>query len=524
VNKIIYKHILIGIINFVLLLFAFSSCNSSKKEQYIHRTFFNSNNVAYKNQLQDILVQNNFEFPFYYPFKSQEKQVKNILQNLYQQLDFEFIWWDTLNHTIKNDEILKLFESLTDSGYQSPFHLHLLHHYKQNATIKDFESIIEWELALTATYISQGLEIAETTQKDEKIISWFIQNVKKQSLYTNFFTIEPQTIFYQQLITAYRQFLKHADISLAGIEKDEIKTHKLNFLRKYACADSICNNQSDSLILQFFCNQHGLFNKENFYGPCDEYLQWSNTYRIQKIKFSLKQIKETSIKDSIYVLLNIPAFQLFIVVNNTISDTFKVIVGKAETPTPTLYSHIYNINTYPEWNVPYSIASKEILPQLKKDSTYLVRKKYRAYTKNNQEINSTEINWKNYSAQNFPYRLVKEAGIHNDLGLIKIQFNNKYQVYMHDTPSRHLFTKDIRAFSHGCMRVENTFEFAAKILELGKNPVAADTLKMYAEKEMSRNISVKNQIPVYVCYFTSLGNANREIYFFKDLYQKETSK
>ncbi|MFN4234570.1 MAG: L,D-transpeptidase family protein [Bacteroidia bacterium] len=509
-------------IAFIIVAVIVISTNKSKKNtHYIERPFIQHfENPFYKTALQKEISEGNWHFPFLTSIEK-EKLIKQLISDIYSELDYEYLWWDTLSNKIKDESILRLFQSLPDSGYEPILHLPLLYYYAEHAGIDDFESIIELELAFTATYIDKAIEIGESALIEKQLKKHFSMYGKANLLIEKFFELEPQNIFYQSLIKSYRQFLLHQDISLKGINRENYHTEKLNYIRKYFCADSTGNTEMDSLLIQNFCNQHGLFNKENFSGTCDEFLSWDNAYRMKKINFTLKEIRENNIQDSVYVLLNIPSFQAFVVVNNMITDTFRAIVGKPETPTPTLHSKIYNINTFPEWNVPYSIASKEILPHLKKDPNYLIKKKYRAYDKNNKEINSTEVNWNKYSANNFPYRLVREAGVHNDLGLIKIQFHNKYSVYMHDTPSRNLFAKDVRAFSHGCMRIDNTFQFAARILDLSGDSIPADTLRMMAQKELNRNLPLKKQIPVYVTYFTALGSENGNVFFFKDLYRKE---
>jgi hypothetical protein len=512
---------LIILILIVIAAFLINAQKPKNTSNYIERPLItNFDKPDYKNSLKQELNNESWHFPFF-ASESKEKLIKQLLTEIYTELDYEYFWWDTLSNKLKNEKILSLFHTLPDSGYEAPAHLPMLYYYAEHASTDDFESILELELALTATYIDKAHEIADSANFENKIKQHFKQYATSNLLAENFYALEPQNIFYQSLIKSYRQFLLHQNISLKGIDKNASKEEKAAYIRQYFCADSICTAETDSLLLIKFCNQHGLFNKENYTGTCDEYLTWDNAYRMKKVAFTLQQIRNSNISDSVYILLNIPSFQAMVVVNNMITDTFRAIVGKPETPTPTLYSKIYNVNTFPEWNVPYSIASKEILPHLKKDPNYLVKKKYRAYDKNNNEINSTEVNWNKYNANNFPYRLVRESGVHNDLGLIKIQFHNKYSVYMHDTPSRHLFAKDIRAFSHGCMRIDNTFQYAARIFELSGDTISADVLREYAQKEQNRNIAVKKQIPVYVCYFTALGNYNGEIYFYKDLYRKE---
>jgi murein L,D-transpeptidase YcbB/YkuD len=117
----------------------------------------------------------------------------------------------------------------------------------------------------------------------------------------------------------------------------------------------------------------------------------------------------------------------------------------------------------PYWNVPYSIASKEILPLLKEDPTYLEQ--------NNMELLDSDlpaslIDWSQVTRGSFPGRIRQRPGPANALGSVKFLFPNKHSIYMHDTPSRNLFARDRRAYSHGCVRLEDPTGFAHLLLSL----------------------------------------------------------
>ncbi|MFN3916632.1 MAG: L,D-transpeptidase family protein [Flavobacteriales bacterium] len=280
---------------------------------------------------------------------------------------------------------------------------------------------------------------------------------------------------------------------------------------------------SDSIFFSYikqFQSDHGLEPDGKIGTYTRKAMSLSGKQRLQSVNYTLNQMMKDSISDSILILVNIPSYQLFLV-NNQDIDTFRVIVGTVKAQTVTFDSKMQNILLRPEWNVPYSISSGELLPKLKKDATYAKSKNYKVY-KSGELIDAEEIDWSRYTDKNFPYRIVKDAGPANDLGLVKFNFLNPHSIYIHDTPSKTLFNRDVRSFSHGCIRVQDPFILAEKILHIdgghGKQP--ADSLYKQAFNGVRKIFTIKANIPVYIRYYPVLGKKESGLVFYPDIYNK----
>jgi hypothetical protein len=182
-----------------------------------------------------------------------------------------------------------------------------------------------------------------------------------------------------------------------------------------------------------------------------------------------------------YIHINLPEYTLKFFANDSLKSVHNLVIGTTDHQTPQLRSKVHTIVVYPYWNVPYSIASKEILPALQANKNYLTKNNYKIYRGEN-EVNPYSINWKKIKKNTFPYKVVQQPGPKNSLGIIKFEFHNNYSVYIHDTPSKSYFRSDVRSFSHGCMRCENPVELGKLLLTYDSirkkpNPItAASTL------------------------------------------------
>ncbi|MDH5382857.1 MAG: L,D-transpeptidase family protein, partial [Cyclobacteriaceae bacterium] len=168
--------------------------------------------------------------------------------------------------------------------------------------------------------------------------------------------------------------------------------------------------------------------------------------------------------DSIFIVVNIPGYHLWVFQNDEIILNMKTIVGKVSTPTPTFNCALTYLVVQPRWNIPNSIMKEELLPKILKDTAYLRRN--RIYIVKNWSdydairISPRSLSWESISTRNFPYKLVQSSGGGNPLGNVKFMFPNEYDVYLHDTPNYALFNKTTRAYSHGCIRIEKANELA----------------------------------------------------------------
>jgi murein L,D-transpeptidase YcbB/YkuD len=207
-----------------------------------------------------------------------------------------------------------------------------------------------------------------------------------------------------------------------------------------------------------------------------------------------------------YVILNIPDFTLKVMQNDRQLWTTRVVVGKpGKHATPELTETMKFITVNPTWNVPPSIIYNEYLPALQQDPTVLDR-----------------MGLKLSRAADGSVRISQPPGEANALGRIRFNFPNKFLVYQHDTPDKHLFAKEERAFSHGCMRVQNPDQYATALLGLAlpkENYTPEKIRSMYGRSEI--NINFPTPIPVNITYQTAFVDDAGHLQFRKDIYGRD---
>jgi L,D-transpeptidase YcbB len=218
-------------------------------------------------------------------------------------------------------------------------------------------------------------------------------------------------------------------------------------------------------------------------------------------------------------LLNIPSAQLIIYNEGIMSFDSRIIVGKPSTPTKTLTSTIKEVIVYPYWNVPQSIAIKEILPHIKKSIVYLGKNNYQLLDKQGKVVDPYTINWHSVSATYFPYQIRQSTGCDNALGILKFNFYNPFSMYLHDTPSKNLFLLSSRFFSHGCMRVEKPVELARLLLQ-DKISSVETLINQCIEHQSPVTIQLENPLPLIVLYSTVWFNEKEEVIIYRDIYNK----
>jgi murein L,D-transpeptidase YcbB/YkuD len=220
------------------------------------------------------------------------------------------------------------------------------------------------------------------------------------------------------------------------------------------------------------------------------------------------------------VIVNIPSATLWVYEKGKVILESRIIVGKPSTPTPTLSSKITEVILYPYWMVPYSIATKELLPAIQKNPGYINANNYQVLDRQGRIMNPYHINWQELNRSDFPYTIRQSTGCDNALGLIKMNFENPFSVYLHDTPGKKLFETNRRYYSHGCMRVEKAMDLGHLVLK--NNKIAIDTL---TPKGCLRNqspivVPADEIIPVFVLYQTAWFDAAGLAGFHEDIYRK----
>jgi murein L,D-transpeptidase YcbB/YkuD len=221
--------------------------------------------------------------------------------------------------------------------------------------------------------------------------------------------------------------------------------------------------------------------------------------RVEQIALSMERLRW--LPDDLgrrHIRVSIPAFELVVVEEGRAALAMRVVGGRPDWRTPIFSARMTSVVLSPYWNIPPSIAEAEVLPRARRDPDYLRR---------------NGIRWVRDGSE---YRLRQDPGPLNPLGQVKFLFPNPYNVYLHDTPSRHLFAEPLRAYSHGCMRVERPLDLAEYVLrDLGWD---RDAIRRGMARGVERAITLSDPVPVYVLYQTAWVDAAEQIEFRDDVY------
>jgi murein L,D-transpeptidase YcbB/YkuD len=222
------------------------------------------------------------------------------------------------------------------------------------------------------------------------------------------------------------------------------------------------------------------------------------------------------------LVVNIAGFSLDVVDRDQVPLTMKIVVGKPYTRTPVFHTAVTSVTLNPAWNIPSRIATKELLPLIRKNPQYLTNHHItvlQGWGQQTQVIDATSIAWSQLSSRYFPYRLRQEPGPWNALGRIKFVLPNPFTVYLHDTPAQALFTHAVRAFSHGCIRLEKPLDLAVYALQ--GTPWTREALLAAIEQGDRRTIQLPQPLPTYVGYWTAWVEQDGTVHFGTNLYDRD---
>jgi murein L,D-transpeptidase YcbB/YkuD len=234
-------------------------------------------------------------------------------------------------------------------------------------------------------------------------------------------------------------------------------------------------------------------------------------YNMERLRWLPKELGRR------HVFVNQASYSLKLVDDGKEVWHTKVIVGKPTTQTVAFSDTMETIVFNPPWGVPASIMKHEMLPKLRRDPGYLDRLGYRVLTPNGKKIvHSRSVSWWKYPDGKVPYLIQQPPGDDNALGEVKFLFPNSHDIYMHDTPMRELFKNPVRAFSHGCVRVENPRLFAELLLGVDASDIAERI-----DSGVSQETRIAKETKVHLTYFTAWPADDGRILFYDDIYGRD---
>lgn len=322
--------------------------------------------------------------------------------------------------------------------------------------------------------------------------------------------------------------LPKKSLAIGDVSPEIVKArNKLHGLGDYKNTD-LSNDTFDeelALAISHFQHRHGLETDGVLGKRTVREINKSGQDRAIQLEVNLERAKQISAYgNSRYILVNVPEYKLYVIENGQTIYQTRVVVGKKKHKTPVITSEISEFVLNPYWNVPKSITKNEIIPKIQEDPNYLANNDMKIISRQNNRnivVDPEYIDWSTIDPYEAPIRIRQDPGNKNALGRVKFIFPNNHRVYLHDTPSRRLFARNSRAFSHGCVRVENPIEFAEVLLSNSTTWTNED-LHYFADRDKTKVIKLDSPIPIHITYMTAWADEQGVIHFRPDIYKRDS--
>lgn len=477
-------------------------------------------------------------------------KIKNplILQHLYDEDLYRPLWSSQGSFNRNGDSLFALIANTKEFGlFPDDYYYSKLASVRERLADTSKETKLNaslWaysDLLLSSAFVQivKDLKVGRLLpdsiiQKDSSLLPpFFAEQLKsfQQRKDSVFEHLEPKDSGYLKLKSALHEFLTKADFKNYTFiaTKDSSKIPGLLYKRLSEEDSTLLPEASPdsvqvSAAIKKYQKKKQIKTDGKISAALVERLNNFDKEKFIRIAINLDRYKLLPTLPEQYIFVNIPSYYLKLIQSDTLVLKSRVVVGKPITRTPIITSAINNMITYPKWTIPESIIKKEILPGLKKDPGYTMRKGYSIVDDDGNEIDPYTIKWAKYK-EGIPYKVVQGSGDDNALGVLKFNFPNKYSVYLHDTNQRYLFSNKKRALSHGCVRVQAWNELAKFILRNdslnSKNAVPVDSLDSWLATKQKKYIPVRKPIPVFIRYFTSDVNDEGKLVFYEDVYGED---
>jgi murein L,D-transpeptidase YcbB/YkuD len=285
-----------------------------------------------------------------------------------------------------------------------------------------------------------------------------------------------------------------------------------------AAVDAARYDETLATAVRVFQARHGL-TPDGAVGPATlAALNVPVAARIEQLRANLERARWVFYEpESEFLVVNIAGFQLYHLRRGEVVWRTRVQVGRPYRQTPIFRAELSYLVVNPTWTVPPTIYRNDILPAVRRDPAYLASRHIDAFDASGAVVDAATVDW---SGRYPPYRLVQRPGADNALGRIKFMFPNEHAIYLHDTPSRDLFERDSRAFSSGCIRVENPFELAGQLLGSAR---ARERLDALVASGRTDTIFLDKPMPIMLLYWTAEPDEAGRVSFLPDVYGRDAA-
>ncbi|WP_109391320.1 L,D-transpeptidase [Proteus cibi] len=450
------------------------------------------------------------------------------LVKVYQASDLALIWQD--EKTVQ--QLQQQIAELAMSGVQSQFGQWLIQLESPELTKEARDLILSDAFLGYISFVEQvnksgiSLLYRDVTQTlpspTDKSVVELQQNIKNNTLGSFVISYAPSHPYYALMKEEVRKQLHSSVVwpemkgttSLKPNQSSQEVIPLRQILRNLKLIPELAANEQEVVTtvydaplvaaVKLFQTAHGLEPDGVIGRQTRVWLNITPAQRASIMALNIQRLRLTPAIGDTGIWVNIPDFSLYFYANNELILDSKVIVGRPDRKTPIMSSALNNVVVNPPWNVPTSMTRKDIVPKGKADPSYFSRKGYTIYSgwgNDAYPINPYDIDWQNMSANNFPYRIWQAPGPTNSLGRYKFNMPNSDAIYLHDTPNHSLFSKNMRAISSGCIRVNKASELASILL--GDAGWKQDRIDAALKRGSTQYAPIPERIPVYLYYQTA---------------------
>ena len=515
---------------------------------FVQPAFANSSNIKIDVGVINETRENNIK----YAIKNSNLLYKNEIEKLYILQNYDLLWSDGNKYNENAEELYSILLQAENFGLNpQDYDVGIIKYFLN--TISDPTLISKSDVTFTHAYIkfSRHLVLGKHSVSNNTLIDEnYLIEILNDAINNHAITIaienfQPHNINYEKLSAALKQYRAIEDInesivlhkkslSIGDQSPEIIKLKKrLHAVGDYS-SDSLHGDvdfnsdildESVALAISKFQLRHGLEADGILGYKTVKELNKPIADRIHQLELNLDRSRTLpDFSNERHLVINIPDYRLYLIENDQTIYQSRVVVGKKKHKTPLLSSELTELVLNPYWHIPKSIASNEIIPRLIHDPGYLKKNNMKVLSKvdnQTQLINPEAIDWTSIDLADNALRIRQEPGKSNSLGRIKFIFPNAYNVYLHDTPSRNLFAQNQRAYSHGCIRVEDPFGLA-EVLLANDNTWSMDDLNHYLSRNRTKTVKLTKTIPIHITYMTAWVDDQGIVNFRPDIYKRDS--
>ncbi|MCD6654075.1 MAG: L,D-transpeptidase family protein [Sulfurovum sp.] len=541
-NKIFDK---LAIVGMVLMLWTAPQAAASLVGVEFHEAASDIMINSLQTQPQNSFLRKMYTQLFFVPVWINERSLSSFAQELFVQIKED----ETLDHSTRlygdmlelEEKAKKIYESSSTLAHKVDLEFKIAQLYKGYADYALYGSI-NWGAfqARLSNLKTKDIGAAWVTHKPkESPVSLIESALMNGSLKEGFRNAMPNEYHYKELRRALIQYLKiqrnggWPPVPLNGTLAVGQSYKAVPYLRERLRATGDyqgCSGSRESTIYDNclkeavvrFQKRNGLEAKGIIGQATIKALNQSIERRIATMRLNLDRIKWFKERnEKRHIIINIPAFSLYFEEDGKLRQEMGVITGTRKNPTPIFSNRVKQIVLNPYWNVPESIIQKEMIPKLLRNANAMAREKIEIHSgwgEDDKKINPASVDWSQYRySKTVPFRFAQVPGAHNALGKVKFLFPNEFSVYMHDTPTKGLFNRTTRAFSHGCIRLAKPIELLKTFSTFNTNVDFDKSQETLKGKNMTY-LNLDNSVPIDVVYLTAWIDHDGKLQFRDDVY------